>query len=551
MVEDKRERGRPRTGTIYWARSGWRARITVDVDGVQIKRTYNLQTKNRSAALIKLKRLLVQPDIPSEDEAERFETFEEAAERIVGESDISSKDNRLGRLRNHVYGHFGFKPVNEVTAPDVRDALKAMAKKGLSQDMITHVKVDVSAVLGSLFEDEILKENVCARVSSPKGVTDRRERAVLEDDELAIYLAWEHPDESHRLGVLERQTMACISRLFGGARIGDIRALRWEHLDTQGGRFAAGYALRKKTARPQLLEIPEMLRPVLRDWWERHDRPTSGPVFPILKGKRAGKEKGRNNAAAALRRDLRRAFGIEVMVKTPIVKKDGKRDTRTTWKIARMMTERELELLEESEMTKPVDFHSFRRAYKQALANANVDIQQAMHLSGSSDLKAHQRYLVNTKRMRTLPEAALPRVGILDMRHVQNSDSGSRGQLTRSDEIDYTGASFPKDDGRITQRQSATFTRPQEAAVEAFLPPSTPEAELDKGPESAGSESPCLNSVSKISDPEAALVNALSAATAAGQWDVVTMLAEELRARRLAREGIPSLDAARKRGGAA
>src|SRR5690606_22195233 len=218
MVEDKRERGRPRTGTIYWARSGWRARITVDVDGVQIKRTYNLQTKNRSAALIKLKRLLVQPDIPSEDEAERFETFEEAAERIVGESDITSKDNRLGRLRNHVYGHFGFKPVNEVTAPDVRDALKAMAKKGLSQDMITHVKVDVSAVLGSLFEDEILKENVCARVSSPKGVTDRRERAVLEDDELALYLAWAHPDESHRLGVLERQKMVCISRVVGGAR---------------------------------------------------------------------------------------------------------------------------------------------------------------------------------------------------------------------------------------------------------------------------------------------------------------------------------------------
>src|SRR5690606_21011630 len=139
---------------------------------------------------------------------------------------------------------------------------------------------------------------------------------------------------------------------------------------------AAGYALRKKTARPQLLEIPEMLRPVLRDWWERHDRPTSGPVFPILKGQRAGQEKGRNNAAAALRRDLSRAFGIEVMVKTPIVKKDGKRDTRTTWKIARMMTERELELLEASEMTKPVDFHSFRRAYKQALVNANVDIQQ-------------------------------------------------------------------------------------------------------------------------------------------------------------------------------
>ena len=30
-----------------------------------------------------------------------------------------------------------------------------------------------------------------------------------------------------------------------------------------------GWAARKKTQRPQRLEIPPMLRPILRDWWER------------------------------------------------------------------------------------------------------------------------------------------------------------------------------------------------------------------------------------------------------------------------------------------
>src|SRR5690606_24857367 len=116
-------------------------------------------------------------------------------------------------------------------------------------------------------------------------------------------LAWEHPDEGFQMPVLERQTMACLSRMFGGLRLGDLRALLWEALDTKRG-FTSGWAPRVKTARPQLLEIPEMLRPILRDWWERHGRPSEGFVFPARKGDNAGGQKGTGNVASALRRDL-------------------------------------------------------------------------------------------------------------------------------------------------------------------------------------------------------------------------------------------------------
>lgn len=50
-------------------------------------------------------------------------------------------------------------------------------------------------------------------------------------------------------------------------------------------------------------------------------------------------------------------------------------------------------------------------------------------------------------------------------------------------------------------------------------------------------------------DVEAALARGIDRATAAGQWDVVALLAGELQARRLARAGVPSLPSARKRGG--
>jgi len=59
------------------------------------------------------------------------------------------------------------------------------------------------------------------RVKVPSMKRDKRERIVLTDDELAIYFAWQHPDENRQLAVLERQTMSAISRCYGGLRAGD------------------------------------------------------------------------------------------------------------------------------------------------------------------------------------------------------------------------------------------------------------------------------------------------------------------------------------------
>ncbi|MEO6419640.1 MAG: tyrosine-type recombinase/integrase, partial [Polyangiaceae bacterium] len=61
-------------------------------------------------------------------------------------------------------------------------------------------------------------------------------------------------------------------------------------------------------------------------------------------------------------------------------------------------------------LTLPVDFHSFRRAFASALAEAGVNVQHAMHLTAHSDPRVHARYVMDTVAMRTIPEAALPPV---------------------------------------------------------------------------------------------------------------------------------------------
>jgi integrase len=219
--------------------------------------------------------------------------------------------------------------------------------------------------------------------------------------------------------------MACVARMFGGLRTGDLHALDWSTLDTAEGAFTWGWAPRKKTKMPQRLEIPAMLRPILRDWWERstskafpNGRPTAGPVFPSRRGERAGEAKLKVSHARAFRRDLRRAFGIDEPETRRIMRKGkdgkpGRPDTKTSWKQARSLTPRERERFVGTAYGLPVDFHSWRRAYSQALADADVNVQQATALAGHASLGAHQRYLANASKVARLPERALPRIEVL------------------------------------------------------------------------------------------------------------------------------------------
>ncbi len=179
--------------------------------------------------------------------------------------------------------------------------------------------------------------------------------------------------------------------------------MTWEHFDASEKGFTRGKALRRKTKKPQWITVPDMLRPILLDWWERHGRPTTGLMFPCLRGKEAGKgEKTGVSHAAAMRRDLARYFGLETL------NGEGKWEPTTD----REKTDRERELLEETDVTRPVDFHGWRRRFVQALADTGMSSQQAQVLAGHASLSAHERYLRNSTKTLTIPAAALPQLGV-------------------------------------------------------------------------------------------------------------------------------------------
>jgi integrase len=412
-TNNKPRGGRQRTGSLLWRRNSYYARLTVDVDGVPTRVIRALGTDSKQVARAKLKRLLKAELGP--EEASRGETFEEAARRVVDanrERGMRSVELQLARLAQHVFPVIGTMLPRDIRARHLNDLLEGVRVKkdggtaSPSRQTLKHVLSDISVVLDDLWRKEELPENVSKRVRLPKTAEHPKERAVLTDFELARYLTFQHPDERHQVAVLERQTMSCIARLFGGVRTGDLHVMRWESLDAANGRFEWGYAPRSKTENPQRLAIDEMLRPILRDWWKTWGCPLEGLVFPALrdgKHSEAGKgEKHQVSHSDGLRRDLRRAFGVDAW--DPEAQKFQEN--------TRAMTPRELELFEGTDHTLPVDFHSWRRAYCQALADAGVNAQQAKALAGHSTEEAHERYLRSSEKTRHLPTQARPQVDL-------------------------------------------------------------------------------------------------------------------------------------------
>lgn len=417
---------RERTGGMVKKGNRWYARLTIDKEGVPVRVERALGTDSKQVARAKLARLIA-GELPLA-ESTRGETFEEAARRYLDnqrEENAGSHSRELARFEQHVFPVIGKMRPKDIHARHINELLEGVrvthrpTKRQVlpSHGTLKHVLNCVSVVLDDLHRKELIETNVARLAKLPKRKTVAKERAVLTDFELARYLAWESPDERAQVGVLERQTMSCIARLFGGVRTGDLHVLDWGSLDTANGRFEWGYAPRAKSKQPQRLAIAEMLRPILKRWWKASGSPRKGLVFPVLRdGKHSKTEdkggKHQVSHAEAFRKDLRRAFGVDKLEAVIVKQKNGRKMTTYQWVPARELTPREVELFEGTGHILPVDFHSWRRAYCQSLADAGVNAQLAKALAGHATEAAHERYVRNSEKARELPEAAQPQIDL-------------------------------------------------------------------------------------------------------------------------------------------
>lgn len=417
-AEPKRRPGRPRKAAPSRLAGGERgARVTLTIDGVSVRKRVRLSTSDAAVATKKIERL----QAASLDGAPAVvaDSFREVAAVVFAARKargVKRVDIELGRVDKHVFPFvgklggqaFGDRALSAITADEVKELLEAKRDEGYAFDQVKKIRAGMRYVF------EHGKSAVMAGAPMPPFLaTLKKRRAVPGDGVLLVYLGWQHPVERHRGAVRMRQAMSAFSRCIGGQRTNDLHVATWQDNllvpETGEPDFSEVWVPRTKGQAPQLIETPEGVRPMLRLWWEQSGRPRTGPVFPLLAGERVGlaRDEVQDSHALAMRQDVRRALGIEVWAPEA----GTGRGPRGRWVPGRPMTPKEKPLFEEGRYTLPMDFHSWRRAWSQALARVGANVQTAAALTGhgvGGGVGEHGRYLHNPTEAAVVPAGATP-----------------------------------------------------------------------------------------------------------------------------------------------
>jgi integrase len=316
---------------------------------------------------------------------------------------VMVQDERM-YYRTRIKEAIGSMYLCDVKPSHIRVILDEAAAAGVKRLTLVAIRSLLHRIFKAAWTDELIETNPVDRVETPKLREVVKQRVILTDEEFGRLMA------STEVTDLELKMAALLARTLGEMRTSDLTRWDWSMIDTR--EFITATIPRSKTGRPDVLEVPEVVRHILRTRWEAHGQPTNGPVFPLERGRHAGEFRMRRGTSYAerLRRELFAAGVVRLPpVEVPYVKPGTRTDLgKVSTQPTRMAPNPYDPLYFETATSLPVDFHSFRRAFNTALADAGVNVQQAMRLAGHSDPKVHMRYVQQTEKMRRVPISALP-----------------------------------------------------------------------------------------------------------------------------------------------
>ena len=554
---------RPRTGTLYQPSpdANYRVRITVArADGTKAREVWDLGTTNRALAerrrdekVRERCRGVVAPlhlARPTVDElAEDYLKRREAAGIVM------TVDERRA-YEHHIKPAIGSKALADVTHHDIQAILDGAAEAGRSQETCRKLRSQCMRMFKVAMRRDVIATNPAdaAMIEMPIDTAMKCERVILTDEEFAQFMA--APVDT------ETRFMALAARLFGGMRSGDVCSWRWEMIDRV--HFQKALVPRMKTRRkrpPQELMIPEPLSVALRARWEAAGKPETGIIFGVEKGRRAGEQRAaRASFAKRLRRELYRAGIVRHECTRPNDAPPPKYTGRVIGGHSKHVGEMccpnmaHDPLYALGDMTLPVDFHSFRRAYATALADAGTNVQEAMVLTGHTDPKVHQRY--QARAVKVLPAKAMPQLGAVSLTRprAKRSRAGSATGIATSDgdDSDLARPTGFEPVTRGLEVGSDDAEMPHSEALCETGAPSVSHADPHSYDDAPAGNCHVPRAPEPAPDPPSpdardVLLRALVVAAEAGDAATIATLAAELRALRLEGAGVVDL-ARRKRG---
>lgn len=352
--------------------------------------------------------------------------FEAEAERILDEEKVFLKEEkdkkelekRRQRLRKYAIPKIGMLEVRFIEPANVTSVLKGVIEDGKGGGTALKLRSDISVILAALVEEAALTSNVALGVPLPKHATiDTRPRMALSDEQLLTF-------RERRGFKTQIDVMVLLARDVAAQRGSDLMAGRWEHCDLAGYSWmqvrrpktdeevgAKAKASRRTRAYEMVIhDLPDHVIPVLREWHERQGRPMSGPMFPLLrdaksgpvrmksgkvierKGGKAGDAKGDGNGFA---RAYRKAVW-DAGIYSPLPGFDPERPDPA--KCAFQTDTKE---------TKRLGFHGLRAELATALADAGVNQQTALAITGHTQATTQSKHYMRGRRVK-VTDAALP-----------------------------------------------------------------------------------------------------------------------------------------------
>lgn len=539
----QRRPGRPRTAGLIPTRGvGQTARLWVEEEGEKVRRTVRLGTGSKVVANARRRRILAGESPGRVSDAS--ESFRDAAERIVGASTIATKGARLSRLRRFAYPIFGDRPVGAITVVDVKDAMAEMVATRVGQKLtqsVVHLKNDISAVLGELYSDGLIAENAAARVSFRKKDNTlggkkvervKKRPLVLSDPEFTALIARglerQRAAGAECLGEIYMLSLA--SRTIGGGRGSDLHAWRYEHIDLEGWQDC--FMPRPKTDKVEdesaRHAIPPEVAPFLVAWWAAHGRPTTGPVFPVRKGPRAGQHRLEMSHAQELRDAVWEAGITRPLPGFHQATSDEARRALCALQVGQSTPPRG-----------PLDFHSWRRAYSSATRKApGVTLWQAMEYTDHKDAPTYQRYH-EAERVLPVPTGAIPvlppMLPPMSPPVPGGPESSARAIVAAALPLLPPLATRKRND--YERARSDSNARPLASEnPDDVIPQPFSSGLVNPGHLQKHEETPCDTERRQNSPPvfeavDDAVQAAISAAMARGEWDTVAALVEVARKR--------------------
>jgi integrase len=305
---------RARRGSLELRKGSWHARVTVTREGKARREWYDLKTADRGTAERRLAKFLKdeaagrggQAAIRAASAPDSIAAYYETAR---ARQRLSNQD--IDNLRLHLLPRpLAQMAVDEAQSVDIKnfrdDVLKAKVKrctgrrgetKQLDKKLRRPTTSKIMGALRRLFdcgvEDELITANPVREVKLPRLRGKDREidkkRVILTDAEIITFIQCKAVDDELRM-------LSLAARCEGGMRTGDLNAWRYEMIDLEHS-IECGIP-RTKGAAPDVLEVPEVLRPYLVNWWRLNGCPTEGPVFPVRAEERAGEHRAERTSYA-------------------------------------------------------------------------------------------------------------------------------------------------------------------------------------------------------------------------------------------------------------